>query len=151
MHKKIPPLLLTGIFAALILLASRVFPQFTYDPPFRSVIAAVLVTIGTAICGLAIQSFFRIRTTVNPVTPEQSTSLVVEGVFRYTRNPMYLGFLMLLMAWAVFLAHIPSLLLAPPLFIGYMNTFQIIPEEEALSQIFGDDFASYRRKVRRWL
>ena len=126
-------------------------PQFTFALPFRAAIAIVLVIISMVICGLAIQAFLRLHTTVNPTRPDQSSSLVVGGIFRFSRNPMYLGFLLLLIAWAAYLGHIPSLLLAPPLFIGYMNTFQIIPEEEALSQIFGDDFTSYRKKVRRWL
>jgi len=73
------------------------------------------------------------------------------GLYRISRNPMYLGFLLLLVAWGIYLANVPALLLMPVIFIVYMNRFQIIPEEKALDQAYGDVFLAYRRKVRRWL
>jgi len=79
-----------------------------------------------------------------------SSELVVSGVYRHTRNPMYLGLLLGLLGWGVYLANAFALLLAP-LFIPCMNRFQILPEERALQQAYGERFLDYCRRVRRWL
>ncbi len=100
---------------------------------------------------MGVLSFRQAKTTVNPVQPTQASTLVVSGIYRFSRNPMYLGFLFLLLSWAAFLANIPALLLGPPLFAGYMNKFQILPEEKILCSLFGDDFEIYKNRVRRWI
>ena len=92
----------------------------------------------------------RARTTINPVKPSSASSLVITGIYRLTRNPMYLGSLFILLGWAVFLANVLAFLLLPG-FVLYINRFQIIPEETALSGIFGSEFATYKANVRRWL
>ena len=84
------------------------------------------------------------------MTPNASSSLVTTGIYTLTRNPMYLGFAMLLLGWGIFLAN-PVTLLVLPCFIGYMSRFQIVPEERALESRFGPDFHAYRMKVRRWV
>ena len=87
---------------------------------------------------------------MNPMKPDPTSSLVVSGIYRYTRNPMYLGFLLILLAWAAALSNLLALvsLLA---FVLYMNSFQIVPEERILSSRFAQDYAEYRARVRRWL
>jgi len=82
--------------------------------------------------------------------PQSSSVLVVSGVYKLTRNPMYLGFLLVLLGWAVFLSNVLAFLLLQA-FIAYMNRFQIEPEERALASLFGQDFADYKSRVRRWL
>jgi protein-S-isoprenylcysteine O-methyltransferase Ste14 len=82
--------------------------------------------------------------------PDAASSLVADGVYRWTRNPMYLGFLIALAGWAAYLANVASALVLP-LFVLYMNRFQIVPEERALAARFGPQFEDYRRSVRRWL
>jgi protein-S-isoprenylcysteine O-methyltransferase Ste14 len=82
--------------------------------------------------------------------PEIASSLVTSGAYRFTRNPMYLGLCLLLVAWALFLSSLLAFV-GPLLFILYMNRFQIAPEETALSTIFGEEFANYKAKVRRWI
>ena len=95
-------------------------------------------------------AFRRAGTTVNPLHPENASALVVRGIYRLTRNPMYLGMLILLVGWAVLLANfIPWIFL--PGFVLYMNRFQIGPEERMLASMFGNDFTLYRSRVRRWL
>ena len=76
--------------------------------------------------------------------------LVATGLYAYTRNPMYLGFLLVLLGWAVFLSSILAFLFLPA-FIVYMNHFQIEPEERALATLFGQAFAAYKARARRWL
>ena len=112
--------------------------------------ALALVVIGLSISISGIVSFRRAKTTINPSKPSAASSLVTSGVYRYTRNPMYLGLSVTLMGWAVFLSN-PLALLAVPLFMLYINRFQINPEERALSSLFGAEYVAYREKVRRWL
>lgn len=95
-------------------------------------------------------TFRRAKTTVNPLKPQSSSSLVTWGIYAITRNPMYLGGLVILTGCAVFLSNALAFLLLPA-YILYINRFQIAPEERALTSLFGQEFAAYRSRVRRWL
>jgi len=95
-------------------------------------------------------SFHRVRTTVNPWRPHASSALVTSGVYRKTRNPMYLGLMLGLAGWGRLLANLYALLIGF-IFIPYMNRFQIRPEERALEQAYGKSFVDYCRQARRWL
>lgn len=95
-------------------------------------------------------SFRKAKTTVNPLKPETASALVSSGIYRYSRNPMYVGFALFLTAWACYLAS-PLSLLGVLGFVLYMNKFQIAPEERALTTLFKADFLAYQAKVRRWL
>jgi protein-S-isoprenylcysteine O-methyltransferase Ste14 len=95
-------------------------------------------------------SFIKAKTTVNPMTPDETSSLVTSGIYKHTRNPMYLGCLFILIGWGLFLSNLYSLALSVG-FVPYMNRFQILPEERALESIFGAEFLAYKERVRRWL
>ena len=95
-------------------------------------------------------AFRRAKTTVNPITPEATTTMVTSGLYRFSRNPMYLGLLVVLIGWALFLSH-PLAFAVLPLFVLYMNRFQIIPEEQILSAKFAHQFTAYKETVRRWV
>jgi protein-S-isoprenylcysteine O-methyltransferase Ste14 len=95
-------------------------------------------------------AFRRARTTISPVKASAASSLVTTGVYRFTRNPMYLGLLLTLLAWAAFLFN-PVALLFVPIFVLYINRFQIKPEERTLSALFGGEYGAYQERVRRWL
>jgi protein-S-isoprenylcysteine O-methyltransferase Ste14 len=126
------------------------FPALDFALPGREVIAAAFF-IAALIIGLsAVLDFHRAKTTVNPLKPQASTALVTSGLFRWTRNPMYLAMLLVLLAWACIVSNWAALAMLP-LFVAYLNRFQIGPEERALQARFGAEFESYRRKVRRWL
>jgi protein-S-isoprenylcysteine O-methyltransferase Ste14 len=147
---RIPPL---GVLVTVGLLAwacARVCPALKVELPARTWIAVTFLSLGVACSLLGVASFRRARTTLNPLTPDATTSLVVSGIYRVTRNPMYLGFLFLLMAEIAWLAHLLALLLAPA-FVVYLNRFQIGPEEIALQSRFGAEFQSYAHRVRRWV
>ncbi|MCY1553776.1 Phospholipid methyltransferase [compost metagenome] len=105
---------------------------------------------GAFVALFGVASFRRAKTTVNPTTPGAASALVDSGIYRYSRNPMYLGLLLVLAGWGLWLAHALALL-GLPAFVVYMNRFQIAPEERALTAVFGDAFAAYRQKVRRWI
>ena len=110
--------------------------------------AIALVGIGAAISGTV--AFRRAKTTVNPLKPETTSSLVTDGIYRFTRNPMYVGLAVALLAWAVFVSS-PLGFFGPLVFILYITRFQIIPEERVLSAMFGIAYSEYQSKVRRWL
>jgi protein-S-isoprenylcysteine O-methyltransferase Ste14 len=104
--------------------------------------------MGIAVSGVV--AFRRARTTLNPIKASSASALVRSGVFRFTRNPMYLGLLLQLFAWTVFLSN-PMTLLFLPVYVLYINRFQIIPEERVLTSLFGTEYSAYKKSVRRWL
>jgi protein-S-isoprenylcysteine O-methyltransferase Ste14 len=153
MHRldlKIPPLIIFVFVGGLMWWAARVAPAAEFDLPARRGIATAIAALGVAIAVAGVVSFRRARTTVNPLHPEAASALVTSGIYRVTRNPMYLGALVVLLAWAAFLANAVAVILAP-IFVVYMNRFQIGPEERALTALFGPQFSEYCAKVRRWL
>jgi protein-S-isoprenylcysteine O-methyltransferase Ste14 len=113
-------------------------------------VAGFVVFVGVGAIILGAISFRRVKTTVNPMKPGSTSSLVVEGLYRITRNPMYLGSLLILFGWAIFLSNPLSLALIV-VYVAYMNRFQISPEERTLEALFRDEYQTYKTKVRRWL
>ncbi|ESS13663.1 putative protein-S-isoprenylcysteine methyltransferase [Betaproteobacteria bacterium MOLA814] len=99
---------------------------------------------------LALSAMLAMRTTPNPMVPEQATALVQTGLFSVSRNPIYVADAMVLMGWAAWLAS-GSALLVLPVFVGYITIMQIRAEEQALSAVFGDDYHAYCQRVRRWV
>jgi protein-S-isoprenylcysteine O-methyltransferase Ste14 len=116
----------------------------------RLAAAAAIGLVGIGFSAAGVLAFRRARTTVNPTTPEKATALVSSGAYRITRNPMYVGLAWVLVAWAVFLSS-GWALLGVVAFVLYIGRFQIAPEERALAQLFGSEYAAYRARVRRWL
>ena len=146
---KVPPLALVFLFGALMWLASA-YSRFTIALPWRSAFAFIFYAIGSAIVLAGVLTFRRMKTTVNPLTPEATTTMVTSGIYRFTRNPMYLGFLLVLTGWAIHLSDLLAFAFLP-LFVWYMNRFQIQPEERALGSKFPEAFTVYKRSVRRWV
>lgn len=146
---RIPPVALVTIFGAAMAMLAHVVPA-SVPIPAKFAIASALVAAGALVALAGVLAFRRHKTTVNPFTPEQSSSLVATGIYRFSRNPMYLGFLLALAGWGVHLANWVSVLLLPA-FVAYMNRFQIEPEERALAKRFGQQFTAYSLSVRRWL
>ncbi|WDE07733.1 isoprenylcysteine carboxylmethyltransferase family protein [Thalassomonas viridans] len=147
---KIPPVLLVLIFALLMWSVASWQPQAFLSAPYSLILALIAVISGALVALAGVLSFKRVSTTVNPMSPGQASSLVIRGIYHYTRNPMYLGFALALLGWGFYLANFYSLLLLLP-FIAYMSRFQIRPEEAALEANFGEAFVRYKSQVRRWL
>lgn len=147
---KVPPLALFALFLVTMWLAARLTPGYAFHPLFRDIVAALLLA-GSGVFGISsLLHFRRVGTTVNPLDPDRSTSLVTHGVYRYSRNPMYLALLLALVAWGLVLTNLYALALAV-LFVPYMNRFQILPEERVMEKRFGEAFSAYCEKTRRWL
>ena len=150
MELKVPPPLVALLTGALMWLASRLVPATGFEFPARTEIAIGCAAVGVLIAVSGALTFRRAGTTVNPMKPDKAASLVVSGVFSFTRNPMYLGLLLALTAWGVYLSNAVAFLFLPA-FVAYINRFQIVPEERALASLFGQQFADYKSRVRRWL
>ncbi len=146
----IPPPAVALVVAAIMWGASSFVPVLDISAPIRMGLAMALMLLGLSFDLAGLIAFRRARTTVNPMRPRATTVLLASGVYRLTRNPMYLGLLFVLIAWAVFLSS-AWLLIGPLVFVSYMNRFQIAPEERVLLALFPDDYVAYKRRVRRWL
>ena len=147
---KVPPPLVALLFGFFMWLAAPLVAPVEAPFGLRVGIAVILACAG-AVFGIgAMVSFRRAKTTMNPLKPDTASSLITGGVLRYTRNPMYLSLLLYLLGWAMYLSSWLALLFLP-VFVLYINRFQIVPEERALSSLFGREFAAYKDRVRRWL
>jgi protein-S-isoprenylcysteine O-methyltransferase Ste14 len=151
MRPGIPPLLLTGLVGLAMWIVARILRPLAFDLPFAGTLAALLGAAGLAICVLGVLPFRRAGTTVDPTRPERASALVTTGIYRATRNPMYVGMLLVLVAWGAFLLNAAALLLGPAAFALYLNRRQIPAEERALAAAFGQAYADYARRVRRWI
>ncbi len=147
---KVPPPVVLLLVALTMWIAARWAPAFAVDLPARTAIASGFALVGVGLGVAGVLRFRRAGTTVNPMRPGSTSSLVDSGVYRFSRNPIYLGDLLVLIGWAAWLSNGLSLLLAVA-FVAYINRFQIEPEERALAELFGADFNAYRSKVRRWI
>lgn len=151
MRTGIPPLALAGLLAVLMWLAARTFPQAGFPLPWRGLVCAATAVAGLALCALGVLPFRSAGTTVNPTRPERASALVTTGIYSVTRNPMYLGMLLVIVAWGLYLANTVGLIMAPLAFVLYIDRVQIPREERALASAFGSDYTGYASRVRRWL
>jgi protein-S-isoprenylcysteine O-methyltransferase Ste14 len=149
LEHRIPPPAVGALVAALMWWMSAWPPALPLSAGVRVTLGVLLAAIGLTFDVLGLIAFRRSRTTVNPLRPDKASALVTGGVYRVTRNPMYVGMAFLLAGWAAYLAS-PWAVLGPLLFIAYITRFQIVPEERVLRERF-PEFAAYAARVRRWL
>jgi protein-S-isoprenylcysteine O-methyltransferase Ste14 len=149
LEAKVPPPVVATAVSVAMWSASSFAPALRL-PGGNLVWALVLALAGAGFSALGIVKFRRAGTTLSPVQPQAASSLVCTGIYRATRNPMYVGLLLVLLAWAIFLGSAWALL-GPVCFLLYINYFQIAPEERALESLFGEAYLAYKARVRRWL
>lgn len=149
LENRIPPPVIGLLIGAAMWGVSALTPPI-HAAPYMQIAAMAAALLGILFDIAGIVSFHLAKTTVNPLRPDRASSLVSSGIYRVTRNPMYLGMLFILISWGLFLSS-GWALIGPALFVLYMNRFQIAPEERALAVLFGSDFSDYTKKVRRWL
>ncbi len=147
---KIPPLIVVIVTGLGMWATSRALPGFSFRVWGGIWTALMPVGLGVGIVTAGVVSFRLHRTTMNPLKPQAATTIVTTGIYRFTRNPMYLGIVLVLVGWTVYLANVAA---APWLiaFVAYMTKFQIEPEERTLLALFGREYTEYAAKVRRWL
>jgi protein-S-isoprenylcysteine O-methyltransferase Ste14 len=147
---RIPPPIILLLAAACMWMLDRWLPlQLCIAPPWNR-IGGLPIAAGFAIDVASVVFFRRAGTTVNPMDPGKASRLVTGGPFRISRNPMYLGLLLMLIGWALWLGS-ASPWFIPPLFVVAVTVLQIVPEEHALAKIFGEQYTVYQNKVARWL
>ena len=147
---KVPPPAAALVVAVAMWLVAYSLDSLSFAVPERRAVSIVFAASGMAVSAAGTWSFWRARTTVNPTRPDAASSLVATGVFRFTRNPMYLGLFLVLAGWAAHLANAAALA-GPLLFALYVTRFQILPEERALATKFGPEFDAYKIRTRRWI
>jgi protein-S-isoprenylcysteine O-methyltransferase Ste14 len=150
LENRIPPPLMTLIIAFAMWGASLQTPPLTLGNVVRYDLAAVFFCLAGLFGAPAIQAFRRAKTTIDPIHVERASVVVTTGVYRITRNPMYVAMASLLLSWAMYLAN-PWSLLGPPLFVLFITWFQILPEERAMAAKFGPSYTGYKNSVRRWV
>ena len=147
---KVPPPLVALILGAAMWALSLRTQAIALDAFARAFAGGAVALLGGGVSLAGIIGFSRAKTTVSPHKPENTSALVTAGIYRFTRNPMYVGVLLVLAGWAVFLA-VPWAIAGPLVFFLYIDRFQIAPEERVLSSMFGEEYAKYRATVRRWV
>ena len=150
LEHKIPPPVIGALVAAAMWSVSALGPQFPIASGPKYAAVAILAVAGVAFDLLGLLAFRAFRTTINPLKPERASAMVTSGVYRVSRNPMYVGMVLLLLAWAVNLSALLPFA-GPPIFVLYITRFQIQSEERVLKGIFGEEYSAYAARVRRWL
>lgn len=149
---KVPPIPLMLLLGLIAWLIARFVPALTFDlgTPLRWFLAVMTMLPGISIAIAGGLAFRRNKTTVNPLAPEKASAIVTEGVYRYSRNPMYVGLTLILTGWILALGNPVGIVLLP-IMVWWLNRFQIEPEERALADRFGDTYDEYCRSVPRWV
>ena len=145
---KFPPPLVALTFGFLINYTKNIFPKIEIRNEI--IFGYFMIIIGLIIILSAIILFKKYQTTITPLNPSNATKLITNGIYKFSRNPMYLGLLLVLSGISTTLNPIGGFFLIP-LFILYLNFFQIIPEENAMVDLFKDEFLEYKKNVRRWI
>lgn len=147
---KIPPPIVTFVFALVIWGISATTLRLEINSNIRLISSLIALGSGMFFAAAGWISFRNAKTTISPLKPENTTSLVRSGIYSISRNPMYVGLALILVSWWIYLSA-PFGFAGVLGFIMYTNKFQIYPEEYALKQIFGSEFDDYVSTTRRWL
>jgi protein-S-isoprenylcysteine O-methyltransferase Ste14 len=150
LENRIPPPIVAAAFALGMRAVAGWMPNASVQFRGQGGVVAALVVAGLGVIAISILQFQRARTTLNPLKPQAASALVTAGVFRLTRNPMYLGLALVLAGLAAWFGNAASALLLVG-FVAWITRFQIVPEERALRAHFGTEFEAYAQQVRRWL
>ena len=147
MKTLIPPPIVTIVFLFVIFFTKDFF-RFSVTLP--SSLGFIIILAGLMIIFIAARQFKVVNTTINPMKPENASVLVNKGIFSYSRNPMYLGMLLIIIGFSI-IHNFLAIIVIMPIWIIYMTYFQIIPEEEAMVILFEEDYVNYCKKTRRWI
>ena len=148
LRNRIPPPIVTLTFILLSFWLTNYLPKLAFN--YQGLLSLLMILIGLIIIVIGVKTFNKSDTTINPLNPREASHLVTNGVFSYTRNPMYLGMVIILLGVTVYNGVYIGIIILP-CFILYITEFQIKPEEEAMEEIFAGDYTDYLKRVRRWL
>jgi protein-S-isoprenylcysteine O-methyltransferase Ste14 len=145
---RFPPPAIYALFLGAALLLQRLLPAPVPAPGLRGPLAWGCLALATALGASSLGLFFALR--VNPMPHAPTRALVVRGPYRFTRNPMYLGLLLLYLGLGALFACVWALVLAPAL-VATIRYYAIAREERYLAARFGEEYRDYAARVRRWL
>ena len=148
MKTKIPPPILAILMIGLVYLSSLLIKSLNFD--YQASLSVLLIIIGLACALPYFRLFARYKTTISPFAPSETAVLLTEGMYRYLRNPMYLGLLLTIIAASIWFGTWLGIVIST-IFVLLINFLQIIPEDEVLLEIFGEEYQEYKKKVRRWI
>jgi protein-S-isoprenylcysteine O-methyltransferase Ste14 len=147
---KVPPPIAAVLVGAAMWGVAHRLAAVELTAPLRFTVAVVCAALGLIVALAGFLAFRRAKTAVSPIHPEAASTVVMGGIYKYTRNPMYVGLSAVLTGWAIWLS-VPWVFLGPVALMLFLARFQIIPEERVMSSKFGRDYDEYRERVRRWL
>lgn len=147
---RIPPPVIAVISLGLIWLLSWLLPSFGFSFKGIKVIAFVFIGMGILSAFIGVFSFSNAATTSSPVKLEMASKLVTKGLYKYTRNPMYLGIFLGLTGFSFYFGNW-ACFIVPVLFLLYITRFQIKAEERVLKAKFGKEYEDYLSSTRRWI
>ena len=150
MKSNIPPVLVMFFALALMLIIDRYLPFGMLTFEGHRLVSEVIFGLAVLSGVLALWEFFKASTTIDPHSAEKVSTLVASGIYRFSRNPMYLALVLVLVAAALYLGNIATIAVIP-FFLLYLHFFQIKPEEQVLAEKFGKQYQEYRNNVRRWI
>lgn len=149
MKLKIPPAVVFLFFAVLMYLLAKLLPVGDFNFFGRRYLTSALFVLAIVIGIISLYQFYKAKTSVDPTVPSKASRLVTGGMYKFSRNPMYLAMLLILLALGLKLGNAFNTITAA-FFVAYMNKYQIGPEEEILSRLFGKEYKYYCSRVRRW-
>ena len=150
LETKIPPPLLGFATALFMWLVAQVLPTLTMPSTKINTVGLVIMVAGFCLDLLALSQFLKLKTSFDPTKPHKASTVVTSGLYRHSRNPMYLGLMIALIGWGLFLGNLASLACLF-VFVPVITHFQILPEERILKEKFGEEYERYAQNVRRWL
>lgn len=145
----LPPPLVAIVCVGVMLKVAWLLQRWQYPFPGRFLLAGIVMLAGILLALAGVRALRRAHTTISPCTPHKTAVLVTDGLYARTRNPMYLGLLIVVLGVAIALAN-PFTLIGPVLFVLWIDRFQIQPEERVLFERIGSAYESYRASTRRW-
>jgi protein-S-isoprenylcysteine O-methyltransferase Ste14 len=150
MNPLVPPPIAVAIVGTAMYFVDSKFALGKIATAWQTPVALILLAAGLLLMLVAVVAFITAKTTINPMRPSRASQLMTTGIYSLSRNPIYLADALVLAAWAVWLGSLINVVLIVA-FMAYIHRFQILPEERALSQIFGENYTAYCLRVRRWL
>jgi protein-S-isoprenylcysteine O-methyltransferase Ste14 len=142
------PGIVTGLIPYLILGGPE--PEVFEKTPGPFQIIAIIIFLAGVVILLYCISMFAVkgRGTLSPADPTKK--LVISGLYKYSRNPMYIGVMLILIGESLFFSSIPLWIYSVFIFLAF-NLFIVLHEEPRLENDFGAEYQQYKKSVRRWL
>ena len=145
---KIPPPILVLILVVSSFLSSKKIDLIHI--PNQNLTSILILLIGILILIIPVSKFIKSKTTIDPIKFKKVNKLVTSGIYKYSRNPMYLGLLLIVISSSILYLNIYSVT-TPMIFYYWINRFQIKREEIFLTEKFGKEYLLYMTRTRRWI